>query len=76
MLFNIKTLLVVIAVIVIVTEAKPKASPQSFDVQEIIEIDELPTLDDDSPEIDADSFPFVHDLPPGVGGVDDYHIRK
>lgn len=74
MLFNIKTLFVVIALIVIVTEAMPRATPQEPDVQEII-LEELPPLDDDTP-IDADSFPLAHDVPQGVGGVNDYHIRK
>lgn len=73
MLFNIKTLFVVIALVVIVTESKPNAAPQE-ESQELI-IEELPPLDDDT-HIDADSFPLAHDFPQGIDGVDDYHIRK
>lgn len=72
MLFNIKTLFVLIALVVIVAEARPRATPQEPD--EFI-LEDLPPLDDDTP-IDADSFPLAHDVPQGVGGVDDYHIRK
>ena len=74
MLFSIRILFAVIALIVIVAEARPQPDPQVFEEQEFL-VDDLPPADDDV-HIDADSFPLAPDVPPGVGGVDDYHIRK
>lgn len=75
MLFNIRILLAVIALIVIVAEARPQAHPQGFEEQEFL-VDELPPPADEDQQIDADSFPLAPDVPPGVGSLDDYHIRK
>lgn len=75
MLFNIRILFAVIALIVIVAEARPQPDPQEFGEQEFL-VDELPPPADEDIHIDADSFPLAPDVPPGVAGVDDYHIRK
>lgn len=78
---SFKTLFVVIALWLIVAEARPKASPQAPELQEIY-VEELPTFDEDPP-IDADSFPLAPDvLNPSnqqtlqIGRFNDYHIRK
>lgn len=74
MLFNIRILFVVIALIVIVAEARPQPDPQGFEEQEFL-VDEFPPPADDDIQIDADSFPLAPDVPPGVGAVEDYRIR-
>lgn len=74
LLHNFKLLFMVIALWMIVAEARPKASPQLPDVPEVL-VEELPPLEDTP--IDADSFPLAPDVPnQGIDAFDDYHIHK
>lgn len=71
---NFKTLFAMIALCLIVIEARPRPQePDAFPeviIEEDIIDDSLPY--DTNGQVDPDSFPLAPDVP----GVDDYHIRK
>lgn len=74
---NFKILFALIALCLIVIEARPNALPQQPYSDVIIEDGIDDALPYESLQVDPDSFPLTHDVPDdGIGGIDDYHIRK
>lgn len=70
LLRNLKMLFVVIALWMLVAEARP----QLPDAPEVL-LEELPPYED--APIDPDSFPLPPDVPNhGIGGFNDYQIHK